>query len=170
MKKLPKSSWGFTIVELIVVIAILAALAGILVPSMASYAQTSKFSAANADAKTAFNAAAMFITETRIGDEEILLSYSANGTRPGSDEMAQSLWDLMVDITKCSNPCYTMYLSNTKDVPVQLFFSSSVNDQYIGGFPTGNKIKGKFSELTISWTIEDGGALYDDAIFTVTKS
>jgi len=47
---------GFTLIELMAVIAILAMLAAILVPSMIGYLSTAKASAANANARTAYEA------------------------------------------------------------------------------------------------------------------
>ena len=54
---------GFTLVELIVVIAIIGVLAAILVPSMLGYVKKSKVAAANSNAKSLYNAAATAITE-----------------------------------------------------------------------------------------------------------
>ncbi|MDR3552127.1 MAG: type II secretion system protein [Clostridia bacterium] len=47
---------GFTLIELIVVIAILAILASILIPSMVTYIGNAKTSVAQADARTAYTA------------------------------------------------------------------------------------------------------------------
>lgn len=55
---------GFTLIELIVVIAIIGVLAAILVPAMLGYVKKSKIQAANADAKT-------IITNVNSGLEEM---------------------------------------------------------------------------------------------------
>ncbi|MDE6709347.1 MAG: prepilin-type N-terminal cleavage/methylation domain-containing protein, partial [Oscillospiraceae bacterium] len=54
---------GFTLVELIVVIAIIAILAAILVPNMLGYIRNSRFSQADANAKNVHTAATAAIAQ-----------------------------------------------------------------------------------------------------------
>ena len=54
---------AFTLIELIVVIAIIGVLAAILVPSMIGYVESSKLSTANSNAKLGLENAAVYATE-----------------------------------------------------------------------------------------------------------
>lgn len=58
-----KSQKGFTLVELVVVIAIIGVLAAILVPSMLNYVKKSRLKTANSNAKLAYNAAAEYLAD-----------------------------------------------------------------------------------------------------------
>ena len=62
---------GFTLIELIVVIAIIAVLAAILVPSMLGYVRNSRISRANANAKQVNTAFAAALTQISIGGKTI---------------------------------------------------------------------------------------------------
>ncbi|MBD5159795.1 MAG: type II secretion system protein [Ruminococcus sp.] len=71
---------GFTLIELIVVIAIIGVLAAILVPSMLGYVKKSKIQGANSTASTLAKAANSAVTDL---DEEDKVP--ADGTVKGSD-------------------------------------------------------------------------------------
>lgn len=69
MKKSNKK--GFTLVELVVVIAIIGVLAAILVPSMMGYVKKSRLKTANSNAKSAYNAIATYVADQETKGEPV---------------------------------------------------------------------------------------------------
>ena len=70
---------GFTLIELIVVIAIIGVLAAILVPALISYVARSKISAANSDAKNLHNALNVGMVELLSDEEAVATLGNQNG-------------------------------------------------------------------------------------------
>ncbi len=79
---------GFTLVELVVVIAIIGVIAAILVPSLMGYVKKSRLQAANANAKLAYNAVSAYVTESQgkgIDLTTALNDFSQAATNTGLD-------------------------------------------------------------------------------------
>lgn len=74
---------GFTLIELIVVIAIIGVLAAILVPSLLGYVKTARASRMNANARSIYSATQLAITDYVTSDGQILPNCVYTGSNDG---------------------------------------------------------------------------------------
>lgn len=98
---------GFTLVELVVVIAIIGILAAILVPTMMNYVKKSKLKTANSNAKLIFTtvnneAADMLVSGDTVGSSDgigpVKVAANMKGTATGAKgKLADAVWDALKD-------------------------------------------------------------------------
>ena len=139
MKKGKKQVKGFTLVELIVVIAIIGVLAAILIPSMLGYVNRAKMSGINSSAKSLYNAAMAACRETDVVKPIPEGIFTKSSAPDGADA------DLMRDYVynyfdKAKEIVWGFRVEG--DVVVGTCISKSADDQYVGTYPHPNNVRG----------------------------
>ena len=134
---------GFTLIELIVVIAIIGVLAAILVPSMLGYVGQSKISTANTNAKLTYTNTATYITNCGTAGYSVKPSTYAkvNLTVPASANMAYSkngtdLAKCLTSLMSSANGGYTTSVVDKSGIQCEkTAWAKSTSDVYVGGYP-----------------------------------
>ena len=140
---------GFTLVELIVVIAIIGVLAAILVPSMLGYVKKSKVSGMNSNAKNLFDAANTACVELDSeGTPQTDGDVSLAGTASTATGFAGKVYNYFNGIADSK--------ITTADVRIvgHVCSAAVVGDGvYVGGYPNPNSV-----DTYNAWTLNDAEA------------
>ena len=158
--KTRKNVKGFTLVELIVVIAIIGVLAAILVPSMLGYVKKSKVSSMNSNAKNLFDAANTALVEL---DSEAPEDYTfPDGAKDLSNASASSTDLFEKKVASYFEGVSKLSLASV-NVVARVAKSTVVSDgTYYGCFPTSNTQE----QATVSPALDTSDGIYKPAATT----
>lgn len=140
MNKTTKKIKGFTLVELIVVIAVIGVLAGILVPTMMGYVKKAKVTNANSAAKSLYNASMSALRESDVSHpvpDGTYASTDAESNYPSTydgDMLRTAVYRYAKDLQGCR---WAILVED--DCVSATMYQKAAGENFLGTFPTQMK-------------------------------
>lgn len=131
---------GFTLVELIVVIAIIGVLAAILVPSMLGYVQKAKLSSMNSSAKSLYSASMTACRENDVIKPIPPGTYGNVGTPTKFEDLDDPFFKYVYEYFNDAGKVKWL-VQIDGDVPVAVAICKNATGPYLGTYPNPNNEK-----------------------------
>lgn len=141
---------GFTLIELIVVIAIIGVLAAILVPAMMGWVRKASVNSANANAKSVFTNAQTVAQEYETAGTAI-----TNGQHKSDDSATDAFVKAVSESVSISGKS-AKWIVDVDNYIVKAAVFSNNGSTYAGAYPNQTPVPAKSSDVCINWATASG--------------